>query len=139
MGVSLVSFVDVNLPGAHFHNRALFFLYLIFPILVSLWVVRIATLKKLKKPIAIFLVVVSLMNLLTIFYIENEAIISDSNLNAANFVISSSTNESIYVEQAAIIKAFAPERDILRLSRGGKIPNGSILIFDEYAMVSEIV
>jgi hypothetical protein len=138
-GVGAVFLVDVTLPGAHFHNRALFYFYLIFPMLVCILLFQKPSIKKLKKPLLIVLIILSLLNLLTIFYIENEAIISDSNLDAVDFVHTYTTDRLINVEQAAVIRAYDPESDTKSIVRREDIPQGSIVIFDDYALVSDIV
>lgn len=139
LGVSIIFLLDLNLPGSHFHNRALFYLFLIFPIIISLWINQSISLKRFKKPIAILLVTLSLFNLLTIFYLENEAIVSDSNLETVDFINEYFPKKSLYGEQALIIKAFTPDRATKAISKRTTVYNNALLVFDDYALVSNIV
>jgi hypothetical protein len=139
LGVASIFLIDVTLPGTHFHNRALFYFYLISPFLCSILIFQLPSFKKIKKFIIVILIVLSLINLLTIFYVENEAIISDSNLSASNFVNTHTVDKQINVEQAAVIRAYNADRDIRSITRSGEIPEDSIIIFDDYALISDIV
>ncbi len=144
VGISLAFIAAIAYSGSHLHNRGLFFYFMILVPLAFMFI--LSSKIKLKKnmkfiPILVaILLFLSIINMSSIFNVENEAIISDSNLGASIFLVNRTTNETIYAEQGAtVMTGFASDRNIRALSARGDFINNSILVFDDYALASNIV
>lgn len=147
-GIGLAFITAVAYPGSHFHNRGLFFFTMLFVplsivfILKSDLIPRIFRTKspRIRQMLVAVLIILSLVNMASMFNVENEAIISDSNLASSEFILNVSGNKTIYAEQGAtVMTGLAPHRQIRSLIARGGPGEDSILVFDDYALASNIV
>ena len=139
MGCAAPLLWDLTMGGGGFHDRSLMFAYLIIPVLVIQFVWMFKD-KKIKHIALTLIILLSVIGTYTLYSNENGAIVSDSCISTAVFLADGDFNNSIYGDHLNTIFAFNPEIDYDGLfyytSPGRILPNGSLVVIDEYTLSS---
>jgi hypothetical protein len=138
-GAILAFLADLSTSGAHFHNRALFYLYFVLPLIFFIFLYKVKTPKWIKQGLVVGMLLLSILCVSTTYYIENEAIISDSNISTSVFVINKTTTTPVSGEQSVpVILGIEPQR-LRPLHPPDNETEGTLVIFDDYSLQSKIV
>jgi len=120
------------------HERALMFVFFILPLPLAFYLFKKPSLREIKRIAVSLIIIFSLLGTATLYYHENDSIVSDSNIAISAYLADHQPPQKIYGDRINPIYFFNPEMGIRSFysytSTGHEITNNSIIIIDSYTL-----
>lgn len=134
----VIAALDLMVYQGEFADRFFVFATLLFPVLIAEFIWRKRT--KTKMALALFMLILGVVNLSTLYYFENYWITSDTNVESARFVTTYGYSLPIYGHPLNVLQYFQPDinvTDVRFWTPGENIAQGSLIIYDPYTNASK--